>query len=370
MFVNSVLLRILSVLLVVAIPCFGRGEKLKSENVFLIMSDGLRWQEVFRGAEEGLINGTTGGVVDTNSLRKQFMRPTVEERRSALLPFFWSEIAQHGQLFGNTNLGSIAKVINGKKFSYPGYNETITGAPDPRIKSNDKIPNPNTNVFEWLNLKPRFANRVAIVGNWDAFPYIFNSDRSGLPIWPAWGDKFARNPIPVSTELETVYNDATPLWHGCTLDTFIFNGAIEHVKAKRPKVTFIGFGETDEWAHGRRYDLYLTAANHVDSFVSRLWKTVQSTPKYRNKTTLIITCDHGRGGTEKDWTDHGGWVTGAEYIWLAVVGPDTPALGERKNCGPIGQNQIAATLAAFLGEDYHATFPQTGAPIADVFEAP
>ena len=38
-------------------------------------------------------------------------------------------------------------MTNGKKCSYPGYNEIFTGAPDPRIDSNDKKPNPNVTVF-------------------------------------------------------------------------------------------------------------------------------------------------------------------------------------------------------------------------------
>src|SRR5436190_2076873 len=104
-----------------------RAEKLKTENVFLIMSDGLRWQEVFGGADEMLINSKDGGAKNTNGLRQQFWRETTQERRATLLPFFWSEIAQHGQLFGNTNKGSIARLTNGKKFSYPGYNEVLTG---------------------------------------------------------------------------------------------------------------------------------------------------------------------------------------------------------------------------------------------------
>ena len=65
------------------------------------------------------------------------------------------------------------------------------------------------------------------------------------------------------------------------------------------------------------------------------------------------------------WRDHGEKVEGAEFIWIAVLGPDTPPLGERVNCAPVTQSQIAATVAAFLGEDYHAAFPKTGAPLAE-----
>jgi hypothetical protein len=51
---------------------------------------------------------------------------------------------------------------------------------------------------------------------------------------------------------------------------------------------------------------------------------------------------------------------------MAFLGPDTPAMGERSNIQPLTQSQIAATLAAFLGEDYVADFPKAGKPIADV----
>jgi hypothetical protein len=51
---------------------------------------------------------------------------------------------------------------------------------------------------------------------------------------------------------------------------------------------------------------------------------------------------------------------------MAFLGPDTPALGERKQAGPVTESQIAATIAALLGEDYRADYPQAGAPIVDV----
>src|SRR5437879_6317128 len=173
----------------IALCCFAfipkmRAAALKTQNVFLIISDGLRWQEVFNGAEADLMNEDNGGVKDTNALRAEFWRNTPEARREALLPFFWISIARHGQLFGNQNKGSVVTVTNGKKFSYPGYNEILTGAPDARIDSNDKKPNPNLTVFEWLDGRPGLRNRVAVFGSWDVFPYIFNIERSHLPIWP------------------------------------------------------------------------------------------------------------------------------------------------------------------------------------------
>ncbi|MFM7100791.1 MAG: hypothetical protein ACKO3N_06440, partial [Verrucomicrobiota bacterium] len=102
----------------------------KTRNVILVTADGLRWEEVFRGAEEILMSRAYGNVSDTNALRARFWRATAEERRAALFPFLWGTVAKQGQLWGNRDLGSPVRVGNGHHFSYPGYSEFLTGAPD------------------------------------------------------------------------------------------------------------------------------------------------------------------------------------------------------------------------------------------------
>ena len=89
-------------------------------------------------------------------------------------------------------------------------------------------------------------------------------------------------------------------------------------------------------------------------------------PQYQGKTTLIFSTDHGRGEGLSDWRDHGEKVKGAEFIWMGFLGPDTPALGERADVAAVTQGQVAATLAALLGEDYPAAVPKAAKPIADV----
>lgn len=356
---------LLFVLLLVAGGAAAPAAPLKTENVFLIISDGFRWQEVFAGAEEALMTKEAGGVKNTNALQQAFWRATPEARREVLLPFFWREIAQRGQLLGNQPKRSVVAVTNGKKFSYPGYNEILTGRADPRIDSNAKTNNPNINVFEWLQTRKGLQGRAAIFGTWNVFPYIFNCARSRLPIWPGWESKFAELTIPASAALEGMLKDTTPIWEDVILDAFVFHAVIDHVKARKPRLVFIGFGETDEWAHAGRYDLYLAAAQHFDGFVRRLWETVQGMQQYRGKTTFVITADHGRG-VGPDWKNHSEKTEGAEGIWVATLGPDTPPLGERSETAAFTQSQIAATIAAFLGEDYRRAFPQAAAAIPDL----
>jgi hypothetical protein len=154
-------------------------ETLKTRNVVLVVSDGLRWQEVFTGADPTLLNEKDGGIWDKEAdLKRDYWRPDPAARRKALFPFLWGTVATRGQIYGNQAKGSVAKVTNGLAFSYPGYNEMITGHPDARINSNEFGPNPNISVFEWLNGQPELHGKVAVFGTWAIFKDIFNVQRS------------------------------------------------------------------------------------------------------------------------------------------------------------------------------------------------
>jgi hypothetical protein len=88
---------------------------------------------------------------------------------------------------------------------------------------------------------------------------------------------------------------------------------------------------------------------------------VQSTRGHKDETTLIVSTDHGRGSGPVEWKDHGVEQKGAENIWIAVMGPDTPPLGERQAVSDVTQSQIAATVAALVGENFRA-FNTSAAP--------
>ncbi len=158
----------------------------RTENVIVITLDGFRWQEVFGGADETLIEGRFGGVRDVQLMKRRFWRRTAAERRAALLPFFWSTIAKDGQVFGDPAKNAAAKLTNGLKFSYPGYNEMFCGFGDPRVDSNRKRRNPNLSVLEFLNGRAPYKGRVAAFCTWDVFPFIFRTAESGLKVHAGW----------------------------------------------------------------------------------------------------------------------------------------------------------------------------------------
>jgi hypothetical protein len=352
-------------LLVIATPLIASGQAPhRTRNVVLIVSDGLRWQEIFQGADSQLTNRKYGHVQDTAALRREFSRNNADSTRAALFPFLWNVVAKQGQIFGNRTLQSDADVTNGFKFSYPGYNEMISGHPDPRINSNNAGPNPNLTVFEWLNTRPGFAGRVAVFGTWDEFAHIFNRGRSHLPIWAAFDSPPAATPPGARDSLLiNLYGTTTRLWEDLAYDSFMQAEVRDYITSAHPRVMFVGYGETDEWAHMGRYDKVLESAHQFDQFVGDLWNAVQRMPQYRDSTTFIITADHGRGGGLTAWTDHGADVAGAEAIWIAVIGPDTPARGERMHVARVTQSQIAATIASLLGENYSTAVAAAAPPL-------
>ena len=337
----------------------------KTENVVVIVTDGLRWQEVFRGAETALVSDKPGGVEDVEATKRAFWRETPDEKRQALLPFFWTVVAKQGQIYGNRDAGSSAQVTNGYKFSYPGYNEIITGAGDKRIDKNEYGLNPNVSVFEWMNGQPDFRDRVAVVGGWDVFPAIFNRERSHLDMRTGWDAPFAGSATPRQELLNTLYRTTTHEFSDMPWDAFLQQTLLDYVQTHKPRLLFVGYGETDEWAHNGRYDLLLQSAHNVDGFLRELWTTMQAMAQYKDKTTFLITTDHGRGDGPENWKHHDWNVEGAEHMWIAVMGPDTPPLGERKNTAPVTQSQIAATAATLLGKDWRTVNPKAAPPLAE-----
>lgn len=336
-----------------------------AKNIIVVTWDGFRWQELFGGADETLLDAKAGGVRDLAELKRRFWRPTAAERRAALLPFIWGTVAREGQIFGDPAREAAAKLTNGLKFSYPGYSEMFCGVVDERIDSNAKRSNPNLSVLEFLHDQQGFKNRVAAFCTWDVFPSIFRSKQNGLLVHAGW-TPIVDPPLTAGQQAINGVMERLPrYWPDNTFDVVTMTAAREHLQRHKPRVLYIGLGETDEWGHGRRYDLYLGAAHQSDRHLAELWTDVQKMPDYAGKTALLVTTDHGRGLTRDDWTDHGKKVPGAEYIWIAVLGPNVPALGVREKVEAT-QSQVAATIAHLVGLDFRSARPEAAPPLADV----
>src|SRR3954470_12414165 len=120
--------------LILFLLTFAAANAQTTENVVLITLDGMRWQEIFGGADSQLISKEFG---DSVAIARDFWAETPEKRRQKLMPFLWNVVSKEGQIYGNRSLNSFANVTNKQWFSYPGYSELLCGfADDERIYSN------------------------------------------------------------------------------------------------------------------------------------------------------------------------------------------------------------------------------------------
>ena len=138
---------------------------------------------------------------------------------------------------------------------------------------------------------------------------------------------------------------------------------MKHLAAARPRVLYLALGETDDWAHDGRYEQVLGAYARTDAYFKELWGWLQEQPDYRGRTHLLITTDHGRGHTPKDWRDHGAKIKGADEVWIAFVSPRMSQRGPWRDHAQLSSSQVASTLASWMGVDWNATHPNAGQPI-------
>ncbi len=335
----------------------------KDLKIILITLDGFRWQELFSGADPLLI-ANKKFVHDTTELKARFWHENAQERREALMPFFWKQASTMGQLHGNRPLGSKVNLTNTLWFSYPGYNEILSGrADDVRINSNDKVDNPNMTVLELVNESPKYKGKVAAFASWDVFPFIVNEKRSGVPV-NAGFEKAKGEKLTANEQFLNKLQDQTPSpWSTVRLDAFTHNFALEHLKKEHPQLVYIAYGETDDFAHEGHYDAYLNAAKNTDGLIKELWEFTQNDPFYKDKTIFLITTDHGRGTKPiETWKNHGNEVPGAGGVWLVAFGKGVKTSGEVGGKGQLYSNQIAPTILALLGLSIDSD-QMPGAPI-------
>jgi hypothetical protein len=313
------------------------------EKIIVITIDGVRWQEVFNGADSTLLFKKGAQSTISSSL---YWNKEVTQNRKLLMPFTWSYIATHGQLYGNRNYGNKMQVKNLFRFSYAGYNEIFTGFADNSILGNKPKNNGNNNVLAFLNSYEKNKDSIVVFTSWNLFPYIFNSDKNKLKMNSGYHSKDTA--LNYYNEFEKNINDKP----ATRKDALTFMAAKEYLITHKPKIMHIGFGEADEFAHEKQYNNYLSNINMVDKMIGELWDFVENDTDYKDKTIMIITTDHGRGSTSKNWDKHGILIPNSQQTWMAVLGCCITPSGEMTKKNKIYNAQLAQTIADLFGKKF------------------
>jgi len=331
------------------------AEPLQTRNVILVTLDGVRVEEVFAGLDEvAAANDEQKIYSEIATARERYGAGNAGQKRAALMPNFWLQLAPQGLILGNPAHDNHVIVQNQAGWSRPGYTELMTGGPRVEVEDYDDQRFAHKTVLEVAQeqLKLDFGQVIQIgssntytrsaASTDDALLMIGSKDSIPMP----WGS--AR-----MDELAELRREVMGLWEEGTNDVLTFHMSLAYLQQNQPRVMWLALLNSDDWAHEDRYDRYVEYLHSADSMIGELWDTLQSMDAYRDKTTLIITTDHGRGRQASDWKEHDtATIPGTNDIWMAVIGPDTPDTGEVTTPGTTYQGQAASTMLHYLGIDY------------------
>jgi hypothetical protein len=360
-------LLMLPILLALAVIIAARPQE-PAPAVVLITLDGARLEEIFGGLDAAIVSAQLkqGQRLEDQPIYKRFWAATPEERRAKLMPFLWGSLMRNrGSIAGDPARGSRVHLTNRHAFSYPGYSEMLVGrAHDDTIRSNDPIRNPYPTVLEFLKREKALSTaQAAVFTSWNVHRAIVEHSEGALTINS--GFTTFNSPTDEIRRLSALqFETATP-WDEVRHDAYTFRFAMDHLARQRPRLLYLGLGETDDWAHDGRYDRMIEALARTDEYVKQLWTWLEAQPDYRGRTHILITTDHGRGRTPKDWRSHGEDVAGAGETWMAFVSPAMARRGEWSNHPPLATAQVAATLIAWMGADWKRFDPAAAPPIAE-----
>ena len=344
----------------------GTAAQSARHNVILITLDGARVEEVFGGLDAEVLRSTLDDKqrLEDSALYKQFWADDPVRRREKLMPFFWGTLMRaHGSIAGNGAEGSVVRLSNRHAFSYPGYSEMLVGrAHDDVIKSNDAVQNAFPTVLEFLRSRLGVPpTGVAAFASWSVFNAIAESKRGTLTI-NAGFEPYDHSDPQVQALSALQFSTPTP-WDTVRHDVFTARFAMAHLATFKPQALYLALGETDDWAHDGRYDRVLEAYGRTDRILRDLWEWLQAQPEYRDRTSILITTDHGRGHGPKGWRNHGDKHPGSTDTWMAFVSPHFRLRGEWRTHPPVEAQQVAATLLEWAGLDWRAFDPRAAPPV-------
>jgi hypothetical protein len=143
-------------------------------------------------------------------------------------------------------------------------------------------------------------------------------------------------------------------------DSLTLAGMENMIRDHHPKLMIANFANVDLMWHSGIYIKYITAIMQVDSLICQLWNYIQADSTYSDRTTLIVTNDHGRH--TNDFSSHGDACEGCRHVMMMILGPDTP--DNIIDGSYVEQIDIAPTIGDLLG------FPTpycTGKPLRSAF---
>ena len=285
-------------------PCFiPQFMKEESPKIVLITVDGVRWQEMFEGADLRLHGGR---------------RSSARE----ILPNVYRYFVDEGSAFGKDSLVATTGTMH---ISLPGYLEMTRGYSTVDCITNLCEPELKTTLLDFFETAAVFSSwdtiRKATTSNPDRF--VINSGRN----YRSTGHQQLGLRDVKDFVCHVGHDDYRP-------DQYTIAASFDYLEKERPQFLWVALGDTDEYAHDGNYKGYLSAIKAFDYFVGEL---IQS---YDKNTVFIITTDHGRSA---DWRKHG-IDNDSGRVWLMMHGKGVQPLGFVKLDSPRSLSDLMPTI--------------------------
>lgn len=204
----------------------------------------------------------------------------------ANVPQMWQSLAPNGTIltrFYNRGLTS----------TDPGHASLLTGT-DQRIDNSGLLRPGKPTLFEYHRRHDGTGQGDVWVVSGKTKLDILSHSRGG-DAWGASVDAFNGEDDQVWQEVQRIMDESAP------------------------SVIMANFPSTDKRGHEGDWDAYIGAIRNFDRIAYELWNKIQSSPHYRDKTTLILTNDHGR--SDLDWREHGDNTEGSRHVMFLALGP-------------------------------------------------
>ena len=135
---------------------------------------------------------------------------------------------------------------------------------------------------------------------------------------------------------------------GYRADSITLQVALNTLSVNQPKLLLVAFKDPDYFAHQSDSAAYINGIRKTDQYVGIIWNYLQNSAVYKDKTTLIVTNDHGRhlNGIAEGYSGHGDDCPGCRHIEFFALSPDFKSNTQLS----IGYDQldISATIAELL----------------------
>lgn len=232
---------------------------------------------------------------------------------------------------------------NGTTRTNPGHSAIMTGIYESIKNDGSVIPTNPSMMQQWLKFTGVNKSKAWVITSKEKLNVLGNSQTE------EWKDKF----LP-SIDCGIINTKGSKSDRN---DSLTLLKAKEIIKRDTPNLLLLSLSSVDKASEWERY---IKAIKKTDSYIKEVWDYLQSLPEYKDKTTLIVTNDHGRDANE--WGGHGGSTPSEKSIEFLAIGPDFKK-DKVISTGNYEQIDIASTVAELL------QFPLTskGKVMKDVF---